>query len=92
MPKIEIDDILKERGMRYGNYLRQTMITRDLKNLMRAYCDFEQMLAPDQADSLDQWAVKVARILNGDPNYPDNWRDIQGYAKLVADRLSEEQS
>jgi hypothetical protein len=30
---------------------------------------------------------KVARILNGDPNYADNWIDIAGYATLVADRL-----
>lgn len=30
---------------------------------------------------------KIARILNGDPDYVDNWVDIAGYAKLVADRL-----
>jgi hypothetical protein len=30
---------------------------------------------------------KLARIVNGDPNYGDSWRDIEGYAKLVADRL-----
>jgi hypothetical protein len=30
---------------------------------------------------------KIARILNGDPNYADSWVDIAGYAQLVADRL-----
>lgn len=30
---------------------------------------------------------KVARILNGNPNYADSWVDIAGYAKLVSDRL-----
>jgi len=30
---------------------------------------------------------KIARILNGDPNYDDSWVDISGYTKLVADRL-----
>lgn len=30
---------------------------------------------------------KIARILNGDPNYADSWVDIAGYAKLVADEL-----
>jgi hypothetical protein len=30
---------------------------------------------------------KIARILNGDPNYHDSWHDIGGYSKLVADRL-----
>ena len=32
-------------------------------------------------------ADKIGRILSGDPNYADNWHDIQGYAKLVEDRL-----
>jgi hypothetical protein len=30
---------------------------------------------------------KIARIVNGDPNWSDSWRDIAGYATLVADRL-----
>jgi hypothetical protein len=30
---------------------------------------------------------KIARILNGNPDYVDNWIDIAGYAKLVADDL-----
>ncbi len=32
-------------------------------------------------------AHKLARICNGDPDYGDSWRDIAGYATLVADRL-----
>lgn len=31
-------------------------------------------------------ADKIARILNGDPEYRDNWHDIAGYAKLAEDR------
>jgi hypothetical protein len=31
---------------------------------------------------------KVARILNGDPDYADSWRDIIGYARLVEKRLT----
>lgn len=49
-------------------------------------------LAPDQAQALDTIADKIARILNGDPNYDDNWRDIAGYATLVLKRLEAEQS
>ena len=29
----------------------------------------------------------MGRIVNGDPSYVDNWRDIAGYAQLVADEL-----
>lgn len=83
----EIETVLSERGLRYGNFLRQSQITADLKGLMRAYCQWTEDLAPDQREALEMFATKIARILNGDPNYPDNWRDIQGFAKLVADRL-----
>ena len=41
----------------------------------------------DQAEAIDMIFSKLARILNGDPNYADNWIDIAGYATLVADRL-----
>lgn len=33
---------------------------------------------------------KVARILNGDPRYDDNWVDIAGYSTLVAQRLKQQ--
>lgn len=49
-------------------------------------------LAPDQQQALDTICDKIARILNGDPDYTDNWHDIQGYAKLVEDRLLQEQT
>ena len=41
----------------------------------------------DQIECLEMIAHKIGRILNGDPNYGDSWRDIAGYATLVADRL-----
>lgn len=46
-------------------------------------CDLD----PDQREALEMIAHKIARILNGDPNYADSWHDVAGYATLVADRL-----
>ena len=84
---METNDILTERGKRYGNYLKQTTISQDLKYIItKSNGSFDDML-PDQRDCLEMIAVKISRILNGDPNYADNWRDIAGYASLVADRL-----
>jgi len=34
---------------------------------------------------------KIARILNGDPEYSDNWHDIAGYATLIEVALIKEQ-
>lgn len=44
-------------------------------------------LNPMQSESLDMIAHKIGRIIAGDPNVEDHWRDIAGYATLVADRL-----
>jgi hypothetical protein len=41
----------------------------------------------DQREALDMIAHKIGRILNGDPNYADSWHDLEGYARLVEQRL-----
>jgi hypothetical protein len=38
-------------------------------------------------EALEHIATKIGRILSGDPNHRDHWEDIQGYARLVEDRL-----
>lgn len=85
---MSIDAILDDRGSRYGNYLEQTRITNALLRVIDGSLrDRGKSLQPDQADCLNMIAVKISRIINGDPDYADNWRDIAGYATLVADRL-----
>ena len=81
-----ISDTLDERGKRYGNYLEQTEISNDLRTRMMNTPGWEAMEV-DMEDALTMIAVKLSRILNGDPFYSDNWHDIAGYATLVADRL-----
>lgn len=85
----DLANTLKERGKRYGNYMEQTTI---IKNIYKAIHETDagvtwMGLEADQKDALYMIIVKISRILNGDPDYADNWRDIAGYATLVADRL-----
>lgn len=85
---MNVSDILDERGARYGNYLKQTEISNALLEVIDSALKARgKVLATDQADALSMIAVKVARIINGDPNHADNWIDVAGYATLVADRL-----
>lgn len=79
----KVEEILAERGKRYGNYLAQATIAQNIREVLAV----GRVPAPDQADALHMIAVKLSRIVNGDPDYADNWRDIAGYATLVADRL-----
>jgi len=82
------DKILEERGSRYGNYLDQATISGELRRVMDFWAkERDVKLAHDQSDALIMIAVKISRVINGDPDYADNWRDIAGYATLVADRL-----
>lgn len=82
-----IDQMLLERGKRYGKFAEHAKITQTLKYHMFETPNW-QLLAPDQRESLEMIAHKIGRILNGDPNYADSWDDIAGYAKLVGDRLA----
>jgi hypothetical protein len=41
-----------------------------------------------QRESLEMNQHKVARILAGNPDEPDHWFDIAGYATLVHQRLA----
>ena len=83
------DKILTDRGKRYGKYMRQASIALGIRELLRLGLEDETLekYEPDQIDALHMIAVKLSRIVNGDPDYADNWRDIAGYATLVADRL-----
>lgn len=40
-------------------------------------------LTATQLESLDMILHKCGRILSGDPNEPDHWRDIEGYARIA---------
>lgn len=83
-----INETLQERGSRYGLFIDHANICQTLKTTMYESSGWAN-LANDQKQALDVIADKIARILNGDPDYLDNWHDIQGYAKLVEDRLIE---
>ena len=76
---------LDHRGTQYGEYKTQAELARLLK-----MCMTESLypLSPFQSEALDMIQHKIARILNGNPNFIDNWRDIAGYAQLVVDILS----
>lgn len=83
---MSVDNLLVERGSKYGNYLRLATVVEKLWHTLATALG-NTRIEPDQGDALRMICVKLARICNGNPNYADNWRDIAGYATLVADRL-----
>ena len=86
----DVNTVLAERGKRYGEFKNHAEIAQTLKSVMQTSgnANWDQ-LSNDQREALEMIQHKIARILNGDPNYADNWIDIAGYATLVARRLDE---
>lgn len=83
-----IETMLQGREQRYGTFPGHAEISQHLKTTIRRYlCQRDQHLAADQDEALEMICHKIARIINGDPDYVDNWVDIAGYATLVAHRL-----
>ena len=84
----DVDAVLTERGERYGKFMDHARISQSFKSFVRnSHGEKWQKMSFDQQEALDMIFHKIARVLNGDPNYADSWVDIAGYAKLVADRL-----
>lgn len=90
LPSLGIEATLAERGARYGDFTDHARVCQGLKRQMADEPGWAR-LSDVQKQALEVIADKQARILTGDPNYADNWHDIQGYAKLVEDRLPKEQ-
>lgn len=95
-----IEDTLKQRGGRYGDFKEQSVIAMGLKNTLRYEYSDDLLtltvrpgwarLEPYQQNALDMICDKMARAINGDPTYLDNYRDIAGYSQLIIDRLTKE--
>lgn len=83
-----IDKTLHERGTRYGSFSGHADVSQRIKAAMATGRNWNT-ISPDKREALEMIAHKVARILNGDPEYHDSWHDIIGYTKLVADTLEQ---
>lgn len=83
------EQLITERGSRYGKFKDGAEIMQELKDVMREV-DGWHNLKPSQREALDMIQHKIGRILNGDPTYDDSWRDIAGYATLIVNELNGE--
>lgn len=86
----EISKTLEERGARYGSFETHAEYADVINDVYLCSPNWDTMKA-DTKEALRIIANKIGRILNGDPEYDDNWRDIAGYAKLVLDRINKPQ-
>jgi hypothetical protein len=78
--------LLAERNKIHGDFACDAGTAQRLKTAMRDTVNWDA-LTDMQREALENIATKIGRILSGDPNHADHWSDIQGYARLIEQRL-----
>jgi deoxycytidylate deaminase len=87
------DELLAERGSKYGESFQElAAIIQAIKKAMASGKSKFLQLSPDKQEALDLIATKIGRIVYGDSEYDDHWRDIIGYSQLVLDSLRKDDS
>ena len=76
----ERDPLLVEREQTHGKFTVTAEISQKLKAVFDGY---DVDLGTIHREVLDMTAIKIARILSGDPYFPGHWDDIIGYARLA---------
>ena len=85
---VAVDAVLDQRAVEYGTFKDGAELMQSLKRRLAAHAQKHgSLFADDQWEALEMIVHKIARIVNGNPDNVDSWRDIAGYAVLVADRL-----
>jgi hypothetical protein len=77
---------LRARQKEYGLFREGAQRVQAFKSIARDSHNWERM-SDAQQESLDLIFTKIGRILNGNPDNPDSWHDIAGYATLVEKEL-----
>lgn len=78
----EINKLLEERGKTHGDFKDVAYAAQSIKRALHSPDGWES-LRYNQREAIDMIASKLARIVCGNPDEHDHWRDIIGYATLV---------
>lgn len=88
----DVQSTLNDRAKTHGSFIDNGLIMQDLKLTMRNEGKNWGKLHPYQREALEMIQHKIGRVLSGNPDEPDHWRDIAGYATLVENILTTGQS
>jgi hypothetical protein len=77
-----LSTLLQTREKTHGSYHSTAKLSQALKDTMKSGTNWIS-LSDEQAEALEMIALKIARILSGNPDFADHWDDVIGYAKLA---------
>ena len=76
--------VLQERSATHGDFEHGAVISQRLKHALSGGTNWEAMDVV-QREALEAVMGKLARIVTGDPNFIDHYRDIIGYTQRAMD-------
>ena len=76
-----VSQTIAERAETHGVWYEQSTTAQAIKDIIRRSHNWDALTC-SQREALEMIAVKISRILNGDPCHRDNWHDLAGYAAL----------
>jgi hypothetical protein len=77
--------VLNERNKTHGNFSSNATLSQALKETIAIHT--QTVLTAVQQEAIDMICLKLSRIVTGNPNEPDHWLDISGYADLARAEL-----
>lgn len=77
-------EVLKDRKKTHGPYEESSKFVQLIKSSARTSPQWMSM-KPHQQETIDMVAHKLGRILYGNANFVDSWRDLIGYIQLSSD-------
>ena len=86
----KVEEILAQRGSTHGDAENQFSLSQQLKKTANIGLSSPNQLSAMQMEALEMILMKVSRVCVGNPNEPDHWRDIAGYATLIANHLEKQ--
>lgn len=78
----DLNKTLADRQKTHGDFQQVAKVAESLMGGIEF-----QRLSASQSFAVRMIVGKLARIVCGNPNEPDHWHDIAGYARLVEDEL-----
>lgn len=85
---MKIDEVLQDREKTHGDFEKGAEIFDQLMELVEAN---RKKFTKSQRYGLTHIMGKLTRIIGGNANEIDHWRDVAGYATLVAKSLEKAQ-
>lgn len=79
---MKTEEILNAREKTHGDFEEVGKTTEALTSIITESHSENRKITDAQILALKMIALKMARIMRGDPNFADHWDDIAGYAML----------